>query len=214
MKLDWYFDFVSPFSYLQFECFDRLPAGSEVEFRPILFGALLTHLNQRGPAEIPHKREFTYKHVQWLADRNDIPFKFPPAHPFNPVRLLRLSIALGNQVDVVRTIFRFIWREGRLADAPRDWQELIDRLGITGADAEAKIADARVKDELRQNFEAAKAAGVFGVPTFAVADELFWGFDAMPMLIAYLRDPALLNSGEMTRINRLPSAVQRKAGPV
>ncbi|MGH8727606.1 MAG: 2-hydroxychromene-2-carboxylate isomerase [Burkholderiales bacterium] len=166
--------------------------------KPILFGALLTHLNQRGPAEIPYKREFTYKHVQWIADRNNIPFKFPPAHPFNPVRALRLSIALGNDIAAVRTIFRCIWRDGRLPGELHDWRELIDRLGI--ADAEAKIADARVKDELRQNFEDAKAAGVFGVPTFAVGDELFWGFDAMPMLLAYLRAPSVLKTAEMMRI--------------
>lgn len=208
MKLTWYFDFVSPFSYLQFECFDGLPTDSRIDLKPILFGALLTHLNQRGPAEIPHKREFTYKHVQWIAERNNIPFKFPPAHPFNPVRALRLSIALGNDVAVVRTIFRFIWRDGRLPDEPANWQDLTASLGVT--DAETRIADPRVKDELRRNFEDAKTAGVFGVPTFAVNDELFWGFDAMPMLLAYLRDPSVLKTAEMTRISDLPSAAQRK----
>ncbi len=114
MKLDWYFDFVSPFSYLQLERFDRLPAGTEVTLKPILFGALLKHLNQRGPAEIPHKREFTYKHVQWQADQAGIPLRFPPAHPFNPVRarcgwrslsvmisarFARFSVSSGNRAE-------------------------------------------------------------------------------------------------------------------
>ena len=124
MKLDWYFDFVSPFSYLQLERFDRLPAGTEVTLKPILFGALLKHLNQRGPAEIPHKREFTYKHVQWQADQAGIPLRFPPAHPFNPVRALRVAIALGNDIGAVRAIFRFIWQQGRLPDEPENWQAL------------------------------------------------------------------------------------------
>ncbi|MBC7945921.1 MAG: DsbA family protein, partial [Burkholderiales bacterium] len=160
MKLDWYFDFVSPFSYLQFERFDRLPAGTEVTLKPILFGALLQHLNQRGPAEIPHKRQFTYKHVQWQADQAGISLRFPPAHPFNPVRALRLSIALGNDIGAVRTIFRFIWQQGRLPDEPDNWQALTKALGLGIGDAEARIAQQSVKDTLRQNGEDANAAGV------------------------------------------------------
>ncbi|MDQ3196666.1 MAG: 2-hydroxychromene-2-carboxylate isomerase [Pseudomonadota bacterium] len=208
MKLDWYFDFVSPFSYLQLERFDRLPAGTEVTLKPILFGALLKHLNQRGPAEIPHKREFTYKHVQWQADQAGIPLRFPPAHPFNPVRALRVAIALGNDIGAVRAIFRFIWQQGRLPDEPENWQALTKALGVH--DAEGRIAQQSVKDRLRQNGEDAKAAGVFGVPTFAAGNDLFWGFDATPMLIAYLNDAGVLNTDEMLRISQLPAAVERK----
>ncbi|MEA3161389.1 MAG: hypothetical protein QOD95_2937 [Gammaproteobacteria bacterium] len=49
---DWYFDFISPFSYLQLEAFDRQPPGVEVTFRPVLFAALLGHWGHKGPAEI------------------------------------------------------------------------------------------------------------------------------------------------------------------
>src|SRR5580700_4734549 len=99
---EWYFDFVSPFAYLQLEAFDEL-CGARVTFRPVLFAGLLNHWGHKGPAEIPQKRRFTYRFVQWLAERDGVPLKFPRAHPFNPIKALRLAIAAGNGIEAVRT---------------------------------------------------------------------------------------------------------------
>ncbi len=149
--IDWYFDFISPFSYLQFEQLPRLPATVEVQLRPVLFAGLLNHWNSKGPVEIPGKRRFTYRHVHWLARRHGIPFKMPPAHPFNPLRVLRLSIALGNGPETVQQIFRFIWREGR--DPGAEWLELQRRLDVT--DADRRIAAPEVRSALRRNTQEA-----------------------------------------------------------
>ncbi|OYX03906.1 MAG: hypothetical protein B7Z15_18030 [Rhizobiales bacterium 32-66-8] len=69
--------------------------------------------------------------------------------------------------------------------------------------------DPAVKDRLRNNTEAAVAAGVYGVPTLAIGEELFWGLDAMPMARAFLADPGLFESGEMARVSSLPMATVR-----
>jgi 2-hydroxychromene-2-carboxylate isomerase len=66
-----------------------------------------------------------------------------------------------------------------------------------------------VKDELRANGERAKALGVFGVPTFAIDGELFWGFDATGMVADYVTDPAWFRTAEMTRVGDLPASAQR-----
>ena len=155
---DWYFDFVSPFSYLQLEAFGRLPPGFEVTFRPVLFAGLLNHWGHRGPAEIPEKRRFTYRIAQWRAERDGIPMKFPPAHPFNPIKALRLAIVAGNRIEPIRTIFRHIWCEGKSIDDAADWSALCLKVGV--ADADAKINEPRVKDELKRNGERAVAAGL------------------------------------------------------
>jgi 2-hydroxychromene-2-carboxylate isomerase len=204
---EWYFDFISPFSYLQFEAFGELPRALEITFRPVVFAGILDHLQHKGPAEIPGKRRFTYRHVQWLAKHHGIPLKFPPAHPFNPIRALRLAVALGDRREVIEKIFRFIWRDGRSTDAPTDWEALTAALGAGNADQ--MIADPRVKDELRANGERAIEHGVFGVPTFVVDGEVFWGFDATGMVIDYLEDPQWFKSGEIARIGDLPAAAQR-----
>ncbi|RQP33687.1 DsbA family protein, partial [Burkholderia ubonensis] len=95
----WYFDFVSPFAYLQLEQFERLPPTLTIEPRPIVLGALLAHWGQKAPAEIAAKRVFTYRHAQYRADKLGIPFRMPPAHPFNPIKPLRLAIAMGGSLD-------------------------------------------------------------------------------------------------------------------
>jgi 2-hydroxychromene-2-carboxylate isomerase len=205
--VEWYFDFISPFSYLQFEALHRLPPEIEVAFRPVLFAGLLNHWGNKGPAEIPAKRRFTYRFVQWLAERDGIPLKFPPAHPFNPIKPLRLAIAAGNGLEPVRTIFRHIWREGKSIDDDTQWHELCQRIGM--ADPDARINQPEVKEGLKRNGERALASGVFGVPSFVIDGELFWGVDATGMVVDYLREPQRFRSGEFARVTDLPVGIER-----
>jgi 2-hydroxychromene-2-carboxylate isomerase len=107
----------------------------------------------------------------------------------------------------VRTIFRFIWRDGKRPDDPGDWRELTRVLNVS--DADQRIAAPVVKDQLRHNCDEAIKHGVFGVPTFLVNGELFWGFDAFDFLIDYLHDPSVLDSDEMRRVSNLPVGVER-----
>ena len=61
----WYFDFVSPYSYIAFKRLNELPRDATVQLRPVLFGALLNHFGQKGPAEVPAKRLWTYRWCIW-----------------------------------------------------------------------------------------------------------------------------------------------------
>ncbi len=205
---DWYFDFLSPFSYLQLVQFDRLPPDLEITYRPVLFAGLLGHWEHKGPAEIPAKRVHTYRWCHWYAARHGIPFRMPPAHPFNPLRPLRLAVAQGAEPAHIRAIFDAIWAEGRDLSRDDEWQELTERLAI--ADAEEAIARPEVKEALRRGTEEAAKRGVFGVPTFAIGDELFWGLDATDLVLDYLNDPASFATGEYARIADLPIAQARR----
>lgn len=206
-EVDFYFDFLSPFCYLALAQLDRLPANTTIKFIPVLFAGLLKHWNHKGPAELPPKRRFTMRHVQWIARKHGIPFAMPPAHPFNPLAVLRLSIALDNDPRVVQQIFDFIWRKGHRPDEPQSWHELIERLNVP--DADSRIAATAVKEQLRRNGEQAVGCDVFGVPTFIVNNELFWGYDAVDFLIDYLHDPTLLQTAEMRRASELPIGIAR-----
>lgn len=206
-RLTWYFDFISPFSYLQLCRFGELPADAEVGYVPVLFAGLLGHWGQKGPAEIAPKRAFTYQYLQWYAEKHGIPFRMPPAHPFNPLKALRLCVALGSTPEVVQNIFEFIWTQGRTLEG-NDWSSLCNRLEVS--DPDAIIGVQAVKDTLKQNTEAAAARGVFGVPTFEVDGRLFWGMDATEMLIDYLERPDAFESEEVKRVRNLPVGVARK----
>ncbi|MDE0389359.1 MAG: 2-hydroxychromene-2-carboxylate isomerase [Rhodospirillales bacterium] len=205
---DWYFDFLSPFSYLQLAEFDRLPPDLEVTYRPVLFAGLLSHWKHKGPAEIPAKRVQTYRWCHWYAARRDIPFRMPPAHPFNPLRPLRLAVAQGAEPQLIRAIFDAIWAEGRDPSDDEEWQALTARLGI--ADADEMIARPEVKEALRRGTEEAAERGVFGIPTFAIGDEIFWGLDTTDLVLDYLNDPNMLKTGEYARISDLPVAQARR----
>ncbi|HUO82232.1 MAG TPA: DsbA family protein [Gammaproteobacteria bacterium] len=205
MKAIWYFDFISPYAYLQAEQLGALPAAIELELKPVLFAALLDHWGQLGPAEIPPKRTFTYRHVQWLAGRAGVTLNVPRGHPFNPLRLLRLAVVLEGSVPAVQHIFRFVWRDGRLPDDDA-FDALAARLGVS----RERIEAADVKAALRRNGEEAIAAGVFGVPTFVADGYLMWGLNAGDMLIDYERDPGLFSTGAMRRIASLPELARRR----
>ena len=206
--VDWYFDFISPFSYLASARLDRLPADIELRAQPILFAGLLAHWQTRGPAEIEPMRRFTFRHIAWLATRDGIPLALPPAHPFNPLKLLRLCLARGADVAQAQRLFRFVWAEGRTSDDPDAWQALGAELGIDDIDAAAGAPE--VKARLRENTEAAIARGVFGVPSFVVDNEVFWGYDAIEFLGAYLDDPEILRAPAMRAADALPQGVRRR----
>ncbi|MGH8494651.1 MAG: 2-hydroxychromene-2-carboxylate isomerase [Gammaproteobacteria bacterium] len=208
MKACWYFDFISPYAYLQAAQLDELAKEIDIEPRPVLFAALLNHWGQLGPAEIPPKRLFTYRHVQWLAQRSGVELNVPPAHPFNPLRLLRLALVLDSDPEAVQRIFRYVWQEGRLPEDDAAFEALAAELGV--ADAWQRIEAPEVKGRLRRHGEEAIAAGVFGVPTFVADGYVFWGLNAGDMLLDYRRDPRLFDSDAMRRIARLPELARRR----
>lgn len=207
MKADWYFDFISPFSYFQFLKLATLPKEVELTLRPVLFAGLLNANAHKGPAEIPAKRLFTYRHVIWRARKEGIPFTFPKAHPFNPIRALRLAVALGAGSAVVGAIFNAIWGEGHLPDNEAGWEAIQKAAGVD--DGEDRISDPAVKKRLIENGDAALAAGVFGVPSFVADGQVFWGDDATAFFTDWVRDPRLLESEEMRALKTLPSSANR-----
>ena len=205
-RLDWYFDFISPFAYLQWRRLRRDHADVALNPKPLLFAAILKHVGQLGPAEIPQKRRHTYRIVLWQARAAGIPLHFPPAHPFNPLPALRLCLAAPDRMQAIDAIFAHIWEHGRLADSVEALADVAASLGI---DDPAAIARDEVKRELLANGEEAMALGVFGVPTLRVRDELFWGNDATELALAFARDPGTLDA-EMRRVDAIPEAVQRR----
>jgi 2-hydroxychromene-2-carboxylate isomerase len=207
---DWYFDFVSPFAYLQSEQLATLAPRITIRYKPVLFAGILGAHGQKGPAEIPAKRAFTYRFVLWQAKRLGIPLKLPHEHPFNPLPLLRLAIACDCDGAAIHRIFRFVWRDGRLPDLPIEWAELTHDLGLR--DADARIAEPEVKDTLRRYTDDAIALGVFGVPTLALRGELFWGADATQMAADYAAAGCRWSDPEYARAGTLPIGASRDQG--
>lgn len=185
-----YLDFISPYAYLAFELLPEALRGVSysVSYQPVLFAGMLKHHGQLGPAEIAPKRDWMYRQVRWLAHSRGVELQMPVSHPFNPLSLLRLALACSSEAEpaapnryVCETIFRHVWRGGAEAVEPTRVQALTEVLG-----PHRDVNSEAVKAQLKRNTDAAIAQGVFGVPTFIVDGQLFWGLDALPMLRAHL----------------------------
>lgn len=203
---DWYFDFVSPYSWFGLNTLNQLPEHIAVRPRPILFAALLKHWGQKGPAEITSKRSWTYRQCVWWADRHEVDFRLPAAHPFNPVPYLRLALLLERRREAIERIFRFIWTSGEDAGDPARLESLCRELQVDPA--HLQLLD--IKDLLRKSTNDAISQGVFGVPTIGFGNKLFWGADAMPMVLDYLDSTSIFQSDAMRKADSIPVGVVRR----
>lgn len=207
VPVSWVFDVISPFAYLALPRLRELPPNVELKVVPVLLAALLDHFGQRGPAEIPSKRRFTYRFVLWRARRLGLPLRMPPAHPFNPLAALRLVIAAGSDLRAAGIVLQAVFGEGRDVTDAAVIGELAAELGMP--DPQTALADPAVKQRLRENTLWASSLGVFGVPTLVIGEELFWGQDAIDMALDYLARPQSFADTEMRRIESLPIAAAR-----
>ena len=210
-QITFYLDFISPYAYLAFEHLPVALRGHSysVTYKPILFAALLKHHGQLGPAEVAPKRDWTYRQVLWLAQRQRTALQLPASHPFNPLALLRLALACEAQGQpnrcVCETIFRHVWQGGQDAVDATRLQTLRTLLA-----PRRDPADDAIKAELTAHTVRAIEQGVFGVPTFAVDDKLFWGLDALPMLRDYLAGDAWFAQGHWEGVRSVGAGTVRR----
>ena len=210
--ITFYLDFISPYAYLAFEHLPEMLKGCSysIDYRPVLFAGMLKHHGQLGPAEIAPKRDWTYRQVMWLAHTLNIPLQMPAIHPFNPLSLLRLAIALSPDKTgktnryVCETIFRHVWQSGLDAACQQRLEKLIEQL-TPSHDWQSDD----VKNNLKKNTDLAIVQGVFGVPAFAVDDKVFWGLDALPMLRDYALGASWFQSRDWDSVSQVGFGVKR-----
>lgn len=195
-RLYFFFDYISHNAYLAWHAVRPLAArhGLRLTAVPVLFGAMLAHHRQVGPAEVPVKSRWMLWNVLRKARLHDIPIAPPASHPFNPLVPLRVTCAElsdDQRLAVVDRLFRATWAESRPVAEAVTVHALLAELGLPAERLLTEAHEDAVKHRLRQNTDDALALGVFGVPSFLVRGELFWGFDDLEYLDMFLsgRDP-------------------------
>ena len=216
-EIHFYFDFISPYAWLAFQAMPKALEGIDhrVTYHPVLFGALLKHHGQLGPAELPGKRDWTYRQVLWLAQQQGTELKMPASHPFNSLALLRMAVAASENGQpnryVVETIFKHVWCDGLEATDVGRMENLQKHLSSQPARA-GKFKDpqsSETKQLLQQGTDSAIAQGLFGVPSMVVDGKIFWGQDALPMLRAYLKGHPWFETSEWRDVGQLPVGIRR-----
>jgi len=217
--IHFYFDVISPYAWLAFKA---LPSSLEgiahrVHYHPVVFGAMLKHHGQLGPAELPGKRDWTYRQVMWLAKQHGTVLQMPASHPFNSLALQRMAVAASSNGEpareVVEAIFKHVWCSGLEATDANRMAELQAQLTQWTPQSQPNfqidIQAPEVKQKLQQQTQAAIDLGLFGVPSMVVDGQVFWGQDALPMLRAYLEGDAWFQSSDWRDVGQLPVGVRR-----
>jgi 2-hydroxychromene-2-carboxylate isomerase len=212
-SVTFYFDPVSPYSWLAGRQLDRLDrAGLQVEMQPVLFAGLLGAHGQKGPAEIPAKRAYTFRDVMREAAGLGIRVVGPPTHPFNPLQALRMCVAVEDAAARRRlglALMDAAWARGLDLTAGATLVQVAAENGLDGAALLARAQQPAIKEQLAAQTRAAVAAGIFGVPTFIFEGEIFWGADRIEALLRRAAGTTIDEHALARMLERPASAVRK-----
>jgi 2-hydroxychromene-2-carboxylate isomerase len=216
--IPFYLDFISPYTWMALMQAERFAAehGFRWQVRPVVYAALLDAHGLTGPAETPAKRRYAFNDVVRCAQSLDLRFEGPPEHPFRSLGALRTLFVFRNDPAALRLAVRLsdtCWSEGRSLTDPRVIGEVVESVGLDATELDRRIADGVVKQGLRGMTEEAVRLGVFGVPTFVVDDELFWGHDRLEHLARRLAGEAPPSVELVRSFLARPRGVDRKRAP-
>ena len=191
--IDFYFDFLSPYSYVAWTRI-RNDETLQLNFYPVALPAIISHYETKGPGQIETKRNYLMKDLLRYTHLNKIPFVTPPNLPFNSLYALRLalsSVAGSDQKKIVDLFFRATWEQGVDIGNSETVAKLLTDNNLNAEVLMNKISSNEIRQELKQNSKRATAAGVFGVPTFFCNQEMFWGNDSIEYLKMHIagKDP-------------------------
>jgi len=185
-RVEFFFDFGSPTSYLAYTQLPRIVAesGGELAWRPMLLGGVFKATGNSSPANVPAKGRWMFQDLARHARCYGVGFAFNPAFPINTLTLMRGAVGLQMRQPAlferyVDVVYRAMWETPRnLGDA----EVLAATLAAAGFDTtafSALIGDPEVKAKLIANTDEAVARGVFGAPTFFVGEQMFFGQDRL-----------------------------------
>ena len=191
-KVEFFFDFLSPYSYL---AWTRLRNDSTLDllYYPVSIAGIVAHYETKGPGQIETKRNYLMKDLLRYTSLHQIPFVTPPTLPFNSLYALRLalpSVAGPQQKTIVDLFFRAAWEKGLDIGNADIVLELLLKENFKAEELMDKISSKEIRLLLKKNIELALTKGVFGVPAF-FHQEMFWGNDSIDYLKMHLekKDP-------------------------
>lgn len=182
--VEFYFDFLSPYSYVAWTRI-RNDESLDLKFIPVTVAAIISHYETKGPGQIETKRNYLMKDLLRFTKIHKIPFVTPPTIPFNSLYALRCSlysVSKNNQKKVIDCFFKAVWERGLDIGNSDIVSKILLEENLPSALWMDLISSKEIRQELKQNVQMALNKGVFGVPTFFLQDEMFWGNDSIDYL--------------------------------
>lgn len=207
--LPFFFDFASPYSYLTWKVLTQrikeLEArGLVLEPRPLMMGSLVTRYVDKGPAQIPPKRDFLFRQALRLAKLYHIELNVPSQLLFNPMLILRLGlkeISCEYQFEVIDHLFKALWVHGLSVDDPEVISSHLSTVFNSSLVEQwiqatsGTVARSGLKNHLKQAID----AGCFGVPSLVFQDEIFWGLESIDFFFKQIKGEQTYNEAQMSK---------------
>ena len=181
--VDFYFDVISPYSYIAHKKIQRIKENKKIIFnyKPILLGGLHNLVGISAPAFNKYKMKNMQSDCELVSKKNNITFKWNYKFPINSLSIMRgyLSINNSHKDEYLNVFFDAYWRDNLDLSSEKEFSKLLEILKIDKKFFFDKIKKQSTKDELKKLTNDAFEKEVFGAPTFIVNNKIFWGQDRL-----------------------------------
>ena len=181
-SFDFYFDFVSPYSFLAHKEIIKIEKKNSVKikYKPILLGGLHNLHGIKAPAFIPAKAKHMIRDCKLIAEKNKIKFKFNSYFPIRSLNLMR-GVLVAEEDNYksyyIDSIFNAIWQDGLNMNDENVIQKVLKNLNVNPKTFLLRSASSSIKDSLKKITNEAYEKGIFGAPSFVSNNKVFWGQD-------------------------------------
>ena len=187
--IDFYFDFVSPYTFISFKQIKTIKFKQDFKFRlkPILLGGLHDLHKITAPAFVPAKARFMIRDCKMVCEKYKISFKFNSYFPIKTLALMR-GVLIAEEDGIankyIEKIFESIWVSGLNLNDQIIFDKVLKNLNINPKTFALRLSNQNIKDELKKRTQEAFNNGIFGAPTFYVNNKVFWGQDRLEFALA------------------------------
>ena len=181
--IDFYFDIISPYSYIAHKKIKKIKEQQKViiNYKPILLGGLHNLAGISAPAFNKYKMKNMQSDCELVSKKNNISFKWNLKFPINSLSIMRgyLSVEDSLKDDYLNIFFNAYWRDNLDLSSEKEISKLLESLKIDSKIFFEKITQQSIKDTLKKFTNDAFEKEVFGAPTFIVDNKIFWGQDRL-----------------------------------
>ena len=185
---DFYFDFVSPYSFLAHKEIRKIEDRIKIKitYKPMLLGGLHNLHGIKAPAFIPAKAKHMVRDCKLIAERNSVKFKFNTYFPIKSLNLMR-GVLVAEEDNIknyyIDSIFNTIWQDGLNMNDDNIIQKVLKNININPKTFSLRSTSSLIKDSLRKKTSDAYEKGIFGAPTFVSNNKIFWGQDRIEFVL-------------------------------
>ena len=185
---DFYFDFISPYSFLAHKEIRKIEnkEGIKIKYIPILLGGLHNLHGIKAPAFMPAKAKHMIRDCKLIAEKNNVRFKFNSYFPIRSLNLMR-GVLVAEEDNIqnyyIDSMFNNIWQDGLNMNDEVVIEKVLKNLSVNPKTFLLRSTSSLIKDSLRKKTSDAYQKGIFGAPTFVANNKIFWGQDRIEFVL-------------------------------